>query len=68
LIGTMLTLQTCAGFLLTFLTIQGMPIIIDLVGWTYAFVILAVGPIFGVISMTLLRRDPESLRLAGGNR
>lgn len=68
LIGTMLTLQTCAGFLLTFLTIQGMPIVIGLVGWRYAFAILAIGPIFGVISMTLLRRQPESLRLAGGNR
>lgn len=68
LIGTMLTLQTCAGFLLTFLTIQGMPIIIDLVDWKYAFAVLAVGPMFGVASMTLLRRQPESLRLAGGKR
>ncbi|MGB3867218.1 MAG: MFS transporter [Xanthobacteraceae bacterium] len=68
LIGTMLTLQTCAGFLLTFLTIQGMPIVIDLVGWQYAFAILAIGPAFGVVSMSLLRRQPESLRLAGGNR
>lgn len=68
LIGTMLTLQTCAGFLLTFLTIQGMPIVIAWVGWQYAFAILAIGPVFGVISMTLLRRRPESLRLAGGHR
>lgn len=68
LIGTMLTLQTCAGFLLTFLTIQGMPIVIDLVGWQYAFAVLAIGPAFGVVSMTLLRRQPESLRLAGGKR
>lgn len=68
LIGTMLTLQTCAGFLLTFLTIQGMPIVIDLVGWRYAFTVLAIGPICGVIAMALLRRQPESLRLAGGHR
>ena len=68
LIGTMLTLQTCAGFLLTFLTIQGMPVVIHLVGWRYAFAILAIGPICGVIAMALLRQQPDSLRLAAGHR
>lgn len=68
LIGTMLTLQTCAGFLLTFLTIQGMPLVIKLLGWRYAFAVLAIGPICGVAAMTWLRQDPGLRRLAGGHR
>lgn len=68
LIGTMLTLQTCAGFLLTFLTIQIMPVVIQALGWRYAFAVLAIGPAFGVVAMSKLRTEPESLRLAGGRR
>lgn len=68
LIGTMLTLQTCMGFLLTFLMIQAMPAIVAHVGWTFAFAALAMGPAFGVIAMWRLRHEPESLRLAGGRR
>lgn len=68
LIGTMLTLQTCAGFLLTFLTIQIMPVVIYTLGWRYAFAVLAIGPAFGVVAMSKLRTEPESLRLAGGRR
>jgi MFS family permease len=68
LIGTMLTLQTCAGFLLTFLTIQAMPVVIQMLGWRYAFSVLAIGPAFGVLAMAMLRKQPESVRLAGGRR
>lgn len=68
LIGTMLTLQTCAGFLLTFLTIQAMPVVIQMLGWRYAFIVLAIGPAFGVLAMFRLRKQPEALRLAGGRR
>jgi MFS family permease len=68
LIGTMLTLQTCAGFLLTFLTIQAMPVVIQMLGWRYAFSVLAIGPAFGVLAMAMLRKQPESIRLAGGRR
>ncbi len=68
LIGTMLTIQTSMGFLLTFLIIQGMPVVIDLVGWSHAFAVLAIGPWLGVVAMLRLRRDPASTRLAGGRR
>ena len=44
LVGTMLTVQTCLGFLLTFVAIQLMPIVVAAVGWRYAFVVLALGP------------------------
>jgi MFS family permease len=57
-VGTALTLQTCAGFLLTMLTIRLLPIVADLIGWRWTFVVLAPGPILGVVAMTrLLRYD-----------
>lgn len=68
LVGTMLTLQTCMGFLLTFLMIQAMPAIVSHVGWTFAFAVLAIGPVFGVLAMWRLRHEPESTRLAGGRK
>jgi MFS family permease len=67
-IGTALTLQMCIGFLLTMISIELIPPLVNLVGWRYAFVILAPGPLFGVISMLRLRRLPESLKIANGKR
>lgn len=68
LIGTMLTVQTSAGFILTLVTIHLMPVFVDAVGWSYAFAPLALGPVFGVWAMGRLRAHPESARLAGGKR
>lgn len=68
LAGTMLTLQTSMGFLLTFLAIQGMPLAIEWLGWKYAFTVLAIGPFLGALSMWRLRSSPDSLKLAGGKR
>jgi MFS family permease len=67
-IGTALTMQTCLGFLLTAISIELIPRLVDLVGWRYAFVILAPGPLFGVISMLRLRQLPEALKIAHGRR
>jgi MFS family permease len=67
-IGTALTMQTCLGFLLTAISIELIPHFVDLVGWRYAFVILAPGPLFGVISMLRLRQLPEALKIAHGRR
>ena len=50
-IGTMLTLQTCAGFLLTFVSIQFISLAIERIGWKYSFMFLAIGPVFGVLAM-----------------
>ncbi len=44
LIGTMLTLQTCLGFLPTFVAIQLVPVAVSALGWRYAFMLLAIGP------------------------
>jgi len=68
LIGTMLTVQTSVGFLLTIVTIQLTPIVVDLTGWRYGFAYLAIGPAIGIIAMLRLRQLPEALKLAGGRR
>jgi len=67
-IGTALTIQMCIGFLLTTISIQLIPPLVDLVGWRYAFVILAPGPLFGVISMLRLRGLPEAVKIAHGKK
>ena len=67
-IGTALTIQTCLGFLLTTISIELIPRFVSLVGWRYAFMILAPGPLFGVISMLRLRGLPEALKIAQGRR
>ncbi len=68
LVGTMLTLQTAMGFLLTLITIHLMPTFVDLLGWTWAFVPLALGPALGIVAMLRLRAHPDAVKLAGGRR
>jgi MFS family permease len=65
-VGTALTVQTSAGFLLTLFSIRLVPMMADWWGWQWAFVVLAIGPYLGVWSMWRLRRSPEATRLAGG--
>ncbi len=66
--GTALTIQTSAGFLLTMGSIQLIPILVGHVGWRFAFAALAPGPAFGVWAMLRLRSLPEASRIAGGRR
>jgi MFS family permease len=68
LIGTMLTVQTCAGFTLTLVTIHALPLVVAAVGWRFAFAPLALGPFFGVWAMGRLRARPEAVGLANGRR
>jgi MFS family permease len=51
LVGTMLTVQTCAGFLLTVPVIQLMAWAVPALGWGGAFAILAAGPLLGALAM-----------------
>jgi MFS family permease len=53
-VGTALTAQTAVGFLLTVVTIQLIPIVADLIGWQYAFLLLAPGPLIGAAAMSAL--------------
>ena len=66
--GTALTLQTCVGFLLTTISIELVSFLQGAAGWGVAFAALAPGPVFGIASMLRLRRLPEAVRLAHGNR
>jgi MFS family permease len=67
-VGTALTTQTCAGFALTMVSIWLTPPLVRLVSWKWAFAILALGPLVGVVSMARLRTAPEAARMAGGRR
>ena len=67
-VGSALTMQTCMGFLLTVITIQIVPPIVGWLGWQWAFVLLILGPAFGIWSMWTLRSLTESVRMASGRR
>jgi MFS family permease len=82
-VGTALTIQTCAGFLLTTFTIRAVPWIVGQLGgqsspgaastagasaWWPALALLAAGPLFGIYHMLRLRRMPEAIKMAGGRR
>lgn len=61
-VGTALTLQTSLGFLLSGVTIQLVPEVVESFGWPWAFVGLSLGPIAGIWAMRGLL---YSKRLAG---
>jgi MFS family permease len=54
-LGTALTLQTCIGFLITTASIRMMPLLVERVGWEWAFAFLAPGPLLGIVAMMRLR-------------
>jgi MFS family permease len=68
LVGTMLTIQTCIGFLLTLVTIHLIPHAVEAFSWKYAFAFLGIGPFLGTIAMARLRSMKEAVALAGGRR
>ncbi|MCE2901990.1 MAG: MFS transporter [Gemmatimonas sp.] len=53
-VGTALTLQTSLGFLLTTITIQLVPLVVARAGWAWAFTLLAVGPVLGILAIRRL--------------
>jgi len=53
-VGTALTLQTSMGFLLTMVTIQSVPVMVDVVDWRWGFAFLALGPAVGIWSIRRL--------------
>ncbi|MCG6955841.1 MAG: MFS transporter [Gemmatimonadetes bacterium] len=59
-VGTALTLQTSMGFLLTMVTIQAIPHLVDAFGWSWAFPLLALGPAAGIASIRRLHRPRAS--------
>jgi MFS family permease len=54
-VGTALTMQLAVGFTLTVATLWLLPLLVDAVGWRFAFAFLAPGPALGVLAMLRLR-------------
>jgi MFS family permease len=55
-VGTALTLQMALGFLITGGAIWLVPVMVSAVGWQWAFAVLAVGPLGGIVAMRRLLR------------
>ncbi|MDX8512484.1 MFS transporter [Mesorhizobium captivum] len=67
-VGTALSVQLGLGFGLTVLAIWLLPHVADLLGWRWAFLMLAPGPFAGMAAMLSLRRSPAAVGMAGGKR
>lgn len=56
--GSIMTLQTALGFTLTIATVQSMPFAVAYLGWGPTLGLLALGPVFGIWSMSgLLKKS-----------
>ena len=55
-VGTALTTQLASGFVLTVFTIFLVPVVEEVHGWGWAFMLLAPGPVVGMVAMARLRR------------
>ncbi len=68
--GSALSVQVASGFVLTAVTIIGIGLLApdDAAAWRTAWLLLALGPAFGILAMWRLRRRPEATRMAGGHR
>ncbi|MEL6378613.1 MAG: MFS transporter [Pseudomonadota bacterium] len=53
--GSLLTFQTALGFALTTVTVQAAPWLATLIGWRGLFVVLALGPLVGIVAMARFR-------------
>jgi MFS family permease len=56
-VGTALTVQTCAGFLLTMASIRLLPIVAQTYGWQWVFLCLAPGPFIGAYALRGLTKS-----------
>jgi MFS family permease len=69
-VGTALTLQTSAGFLLTMVSMRLVPPIAAAAGWKFAFLFLAPGPLLGAFAIARLAASErrEASHPAGTSR
>jgi MFS family permease len=65
-VGTALQVQVSIGFLISMVTLRLIPSLVETIGWENAFLILALGPLFGTVSMLRLRKLPDAVKMAGG--
>ena len=62
-VGTALTLQTCAGFLLTTISMRWLPSLASDYGWQWVFLLLVPGPLAGLVAMRQLKLRTENAKL-----
>lgn len=67
-VGTALSLQLSVGIALTFCSIHLVSFMAETVGWRWSFLVLAPGPLLGVVAMVALRRMPAARLIAHGLR
>ena len=60
-VGTALTLQVSLGFLLTMVSIQLVPPVAEAIGWRWAFPMLALGPMVGILAIRALTTRPRGV-------
>ncbi|MFK7942690.1 MAG: MFS transporter [Paracoccaceae bacterium] len=59
--GSLMTLQTSIGFLLTAVTVQATPLVAGAIGWPIVLGLMGVGPALGLLAMrALIRITPVS--------
>jgi MFS family permease len=68
--GSALSLQTAVGFTLTSVTILAVGLLdpAGAEGWRLAWLVLALGPVVGIVAMVRLRGRPDATRMANGHR
>ena len=59
--GTAVTIQLAIGFFISIISIKLIPIVVNIVSWKYAFSILFLGPLFGLISLSKLKNKNRGL-------
>ncbi len=67
-IGTSLTVQTSVGFGITLISIRLLPSFVHTVSWSFGFTLLVLGPLIGILSLILLRKEPESTKIGQGKK
>ncbi|HNZ87884.1 MAG TPA: MFS transporter, partial [Methanofastidiosum sp.] len=53
--GTAVTIQLAIGFFISIVSIKLIPLVVDIISWKYAFSILFLGPLLGIISFLRLK-------------
>jgi MFS family permease len=68
--GSALSLQTAVGFTLTSVTILAVGLLdpAGADGWRVAWLVLALGPVVGILAMLRLRGRPDARKMASGHR
>lgn len=61
-------IQTSVGFGITLFSISLLPSFVHMVSWSLGFMFLALGPLIGILSLFLLRKEPDSIKIGQGKK